>query len=74
MNIGDKVKITYGEFQGKVGKIKTRHMNPIPNEMKNMKAGVIITSRDNETLYSVLLEGDSDIMYFPKNCLELLSD
>ncbi len=48
MNIGDKVKITYGEFQGKVGKIKARHMNPIPNEMKNMKAGVIITSRDND--------------------------
>jgi len=74
MNIGDKAKITHGEFQGKVGKIKARHMNPIPNEMKNMKAGVIITSRDNETLYSVLLEGDSDIMYFPKSCLELLSD
>ncbi|MFC1984939.1 hypothetical protein ACFLT4_03800 [Chloroflexota bacterium] len=74
MNVGDKVKIMYGEFQGRVGKIKTRHMNAIPNEMKNIRAGVIITSRDNETLYSILLEGDRDIMYFPKSCLELISD
>jgi len=74
MNIGDKVNITYGEFQGRVGQIKARHMNPIPNEMKHIRAGVIITSRNNETLYSVLLEGDRDIMYFPKNCLELISD
>ena len=74
MNIGDKVKITDGEFQGRVGKIKARHMNPIPNEMKNIKAGVIITGRGNETLYSVLLEKDRDIMYFPKTCLELISD
>ena len=74
MNIGDKVKITYGEFQGKVGQIKARHMNAILNEMKNIRAGVIITSRNNETLYSVLLEGDRDITYFPKSCLELISD
>ena len=74
MNIGDKVKITDGEFQGRVGKIKVRHMNPIPNEMKNIKAGIIITSRKNETLYSVLLEGDRDIIYFPKICLALISD
>ena len=74
MNIGDKVKITGGEFQGRVGQIKVRHMNPIPNEMKNIKAGVIITGRNNETLYSVLLEGDRDFMYFPKSCLELISD
>ena len=74
MNIGNKVKIKYGEFQGKVGQIKARHMNAIPNEMKNIRAGVIITSRNNETLYSVLIEGDRDIMYFPKSCLELISD
>ena len=74
MNIGDKVKITYGEFQGRVGPIKARHMNAIPNEMKNIRAGVTITSRWNETLYSVLLEGDIDIMYFPKSCLELIAD
>ena len=74
MNIGDRVKITYGEFQDKVGQIKARHMNAIPNEMKNIRAGVIVTSRNNETLYSVLLEGDKDVMYFPKNCLELISD
>ena len=74
MNIGDKVKITFGEYQGKVGHIKARHMNPVPNEMKNMKAGVEITSRNNETLYSVLLEGEKDIMYFPKNCLEQISE
>ncbi len=48
MNIGDKVKITYGEFQGKVGQIKARHMNAIPNEMKNIRAGVTIISRNNE--------------------------
>ena len=74
MNIGDRVKITYGEFQGKAGEIKARHMNAVPNEMKNIRAGVIVTSRNNETLYSVLLEGDKDIMYFPKSCLELISD
>ncbi len=72
MNIGDKVEIKYGEFQGRVGEIKARHMNPIPNEMKNIRSGVIITSRNNETLYSVLLEGDRDIIYFPKSCLELI--
>ncbi len=74
MNIGDKVKITYGEFQGRVGQIKARHMNALPSEMKNMRAGVTITSRNNETLYSVLLEGDRDILYFPKSCLESISD
>ena len=74
MNIGDRVKITYGEFQDKAGQIKARHMNAIPNEMKNIRAGVIITSRNNETLYSVLLEGDKDIMCFPKSCLELITD
>ncbi len=74
MNIGDKVKIKYGEFQGRVGQIKARHMNAIPNEMKNIRAGAIVTSRDNETLYSVLLERDKEIMYFPKSCLELVSD
>ncbi len=74
MNIGDKVKITYGEFQGRVGIINVRYMNAIPNEMKNIRAGVTITSRNNETLYSVLLEGDGVIMYFPKSCLELISD
>ncbi len=74
MNIGDKVKITYGEFLGRVGQIKARHMNPIPNEMKNIRPGVIITSRINETLYSVILESDTNIIYFPKSCLELISD
>jgi transcription elongation factor len=74
MNIGDKVKITDGEFQGRTGKITARHMNAVLNEMKNIKAGIIVTSRNNETLYSVLLEGDKDIMYFPKSCLELISD
>jgi len=49
-------------------------MNAIPNEMKNIRAGVIITSRNNETLYIVLLEGDRDIVYFPKSCLESISD
>ena len=74
MNIGDKVKITFGEFQGKVGQVKARHMNAVPKEMKNVRAGVTITSRNNETLYSVLLEGDKDIMYFPNSCLELIPD
>jgi hypothetical protein len=74
MNIGDRVKIVYGEFQGKVGQIKARHMNAIPNEMKNIRAGVIITTRNNETLYSILLDGDREIMYFPKSCLDLFSD
>jgi hypothetical protein len=57
-----------------VGKIKARHMNAVPNEMKKIRAGVIITSRNNETLYSVLLEGDKDLIYFPKSCLELFPD
>ncbi len=74
MNISDKIKITYGEFQGRVGQIKARHMNAIPNEMKTIRPGGIITSRINETLYSVILEGDRDIMYFPKSCLELVAD
>jgi hypothetical protein len=73
MNIGDKVKVTCGEFQGRVGKIKVRHMNPVPSELKDIKPGVAITSRENETLYNVLLEGDKDVMYFPKSCLELVS-
>jgi transcription elongation factor len=42
MNIGDKVKITCGEFQGRVGQIKARHMKAVPSEMKNNKAGVTI--------------------------------
>ncbi|MFC1957037.1 hypothetical protein ACFLVY_01940 [Chloroflexota bacterium] len=74
MNIGDKVKITHGEFEGRLGQIKARHMNAIPSEMKNLRAGVIITSRNNDTLYSVLLEEDKEVMYFPKDCLELISE
>ena len=74
MNVGDKVKIKHGEFHGRTGQIKTRHMNAIPNEMKNIKAGVPVNSRNNETLYSLLLEGDKEIMYFPKSCLEIISD
>ena len=74
MNVGDKVKIAYGDFQGKIGQIKARHMNAVPSEMKNIKAGVIIDNRNNETLYSVLVEGEKDIMYFPKSCLELITD
>jgi len=74
MNVGDKVKIRCGEFQGSNGQITARHMNAVPKEMKNIKAGVEITSRADETLYSVLLEGDKDVMYFPKSCLELISD
>lgn len=70
MNVGDKVKIKYGEFQGRTGLIKARHMNAVPAELKNLKAGVEITSRNNETLFSVLLEGDTDMTYFPKSCLE----
>jgi transcription antitermination factor NusG len=74
MNVGDKVKIICGEFQGRVGQIKARHMNAVPSEMKNIKAGVTIDNRNNETLYSLLLEGDKDIMYFPKSCLESITD
>ncbi len=73
MNVGDKVKIIYGDFQDKIGQIKARHMNAVPSEMKNIKAGVIIDNRNNETLYSILLEGEKDIMYFPKSCLELIT-
>jgi hypothetical protein len=74
MNVGNRVKIIYGESRGRVGKIKTRYMNPVPGEMKNLKAGVPVTGRTNETLYSILLEGSGDIMYFPKSCLELVSE
>ena len=74
MNTGDRVKITCGEHQGKVGKIKARHMNAVMNEMKNIRAGVAITSRNNETLYSILIDGEKEIMYFPKSCLELISE
>lgn len=74
MNIGNKVKVTCGEFQGRTGKIKVRHMNPVPSELKGIRAGVTITSRENETLYNVLLEGEKEVIYFPKSCLELISD
>ena len=74
MNVGKKVKVMYGEFQGRTGKIKVRHLNAVPNELKNIRAGVVITSRNNETLYSIQLDGEKDIMYFPKSCLELISD
>ena len=74
MNTGDRVTITEGEFKGKSGVIKARHMNAVPKEMKNIRAGVEITSRNNETLYSVLLENDKDVTYFPKSCLEILPD
>jgi transcription antitermination factor NusG len=73
VNVGDKVKIKYGEFQGSTGIIKTRHMNAVPKEMRDIEAGVTITGRNNETLYTVLLDGDKGIVYFPKSCLELIS-
>lgn len=73
MNVGDKIVIRYGEFQDKIGQIKTRHMNAVPREMKNIKPGVTIDNRNNETLYSVLIEGEKDIMYFPQSCLELIT-
>ena len=74
MNTGDKVKILSGDFQGKSGKIKARHFNVIPSEMKKIKAGVILTGKDNETLYSVRITGEKADVYFPENCLELISD
>lgn len=49
-------------------------MNAIPNEMKNIRPGVIITSKIDETLYSVLLEADRETMYFPNSCLEFIAD
>lgn len=74
MNVGDKVKVTCGEFLGKVGTIKVRHMNAVPKEMKNIKAGIILTSRVDETLYVIRLDGTNEKMYFPKSCLELVSE
>ena len=72
MNVGDKVKVVSGEFQGDVGIIKARHMNAVPKEMKNIKAGVILTSRIDETLYVIRFEPDKELLYFPKSCLELV--
>ena len=74
MNTGDRVKILSGDFQGRFGKIKARHFNVLPGEMKKIKAGVILTGKDNETLYSVRLDGEKANMYFSENCLELISD
>ena len=74
MNTNEKVKILSGEFKDKTGKIKARHFNVIPGEMKKIKAGVILTGKDNETLYSVRIDGEKDNMYFPETCLELISD
>ena len=73
MNVKDRIKVTCGEFQGKAGIIKARHMNAVPSELKNIKAGAPVTSRNNETLYSVMLEGESEVMYFPQSCLESAS-
>ena len=74
MNTGDRVKILSGDFQGICGKIKARHLNILPNEMKKIKAGVVLTGKDNETLYSVRIDGEKENVYFPKSCLELISD
>jgi transcription antitermination factor NusG len=74
MNKGDKVKILSGDFKGKSGKIKARHFNVLPSEMKKIKAGVIFTGKDNEILYSIRIDGEKDNMYFPKSCLELISN
>ena len=74
MNIGDRVRISSGDFQGKSGKIKARHFNPVLSEMKKIKAGVTISDIGTETLYSVRINGEKDNIYFPENCLELTSD
>ena len=74
MNTGEKVRILSGDFQGKSGRIKARHFNVIPGEMKKIKAGVILTGKDNETLYSVRIDGEKENMYFPETCLELIYD
>ena len=74
MNTGDRVKILSGDFMGKFGKVKVRHFNVLPGEMKKIRAGVILTGKDNETLYSVRIDGEKENMYFPKNYLELISD
>ena len=74
MNIGDKVKILSGDFEGRSGKIKARHFNVLPREMKKIITGVVLTGKDNETLYSVRFDGQKDNVYFPENCLKLISD
>ncbi len=74
MNTGDKVKILYGDFEGRIGKIKARHFNVIPSEMNKIKAGVTLTGKDNETLYSVRIDGEKDAMYFPECGMELFSE
>jgi ribosomal protein L24 len=73
VNVGDKVKILSGDLQGKFGKIKARHFNVIPGEMKKIKAGVELTGKDNETLYSIRIDGEKETMYFPESSLELFS-
>lgn len=74
MNTGDRVKILSGDFKGKFGKVKVRHFNILPGEMKKIRAGVVLTGKDNETLYSIRIDGEKENVYFPKNCLELVSD
>jgi hypothetical protein len=54
--------------------MKSRHFNVLPREMKKVIAGVILTGKENETLYSVRIDGQKDNIYFPENCLELISD
>jgi len=72
LNTGDKVKILSGDSQGKVGKIKARHFNVIPSELNKLKAGVTLSGKDNETLYSVQIEKEKDILYFPEGSLEFI--
>ncbi|MFC1949172.1 KOW motif-containing protein [Chloroflexota bacterium] len=74
MNTGDMVKVLSGDFQGRSGKIKARHFNVLLGEMKKIKAGVVLTGKDNETLYSVRLDREKENVYFPKSCLELIPD
>ena len=72
LNTRDKVKIVSGDFQGKIGEIRARHFNIVPGEISKLKAGMKLTGRDNETLFSVRIEKEKDDLYFSESGLELI--
>jgi hypothetical protein len=58
MNVGDAVRVVYGEYQGKIGRVSSRYLH----------------KRNNETWYGIQLIDENETIFFLDRYLQLISE
>ena len=58
MNAGDVVRVVYGEYQGKIGRVDSRYLH----------------KRNNETWYGIQLIDENETIYFLERYLKLIRE